>query len=68
MFQTNLHVVFKEQPNSISNPYTYSDVHLDNKYKIENGLLSFELADGEKIIYIPANSIQFFYTTCERVE
>jgi len=66
-FQTNLHIVYKQQPNGIANPYEFPDVHPDNAFRIENGLLSFETKTGDEIIYVPADSIQFFYTTCDPV-
>ena len=64
---TNLHIQFKEQPQEIANPYTFEDVHPDNTFRIENGVLSFETASGANIVYVPADSIQFFYTTCDPV-
>ena len=67
MFQTNLFITYKEQPHDFANPYEYPNVHPDNKYKVENGLLSFETLSGNEIVYIPADSILNFYTTCERV-
>jgi len=67
MFQTNLYVTYKKQPHDFANPYVFTDVHPDSTYKIENGMLSFETLDGEAIIYIPADTILFFHTTCERV-
>jgi len=67
MFQTNLFVTYKTQPHDFANPYEFSNVHPDNTYKIENGMLSFETLSGDEIIYIPADSILFFHTTCERV-
>jgi hypothetical protein len=67
MYQTNLYVTYKQHPHDFANPYVFEDVHPDNKYKIENGMLSFETVDGEAIIYIPADTILFFHTTCERV-
>lgn len=44
----------------------FSNVHPDNRFATENGNLSFEDADGEKIHYIPAINIRNFYTVCVR--
>lgn len=66
-FQTNLYVTYKANPENFANPYCYPDVHPDNVYRIENGLLSFETASGEEIVYIPAEEILNFFTTCEQV-
>jgi hypothetical protein len=67
LYQTNLFITYKEQPHDFANPYEFLNVHPDNEYRIENGMLSFETLTGDEIIYIPADSILFFYTTCERV-
>ena len=67
MYQTNLFVHYTKHPENYANPYEFTNVHPDNKYQIENGMLSFETLSGDEIIYIPADSIMFFYTTCERV-
>jgi len=66
-FQTNLFIQYDPHPTNYANPYEFTNVHPDNKYKIENGMLSFETVSGNEIIYIPAENILFFYTTCERV-
>jgi hypothetical protein len=66
-FQTNLYVQYDPHPTNYANPYEFSNVHPDNKYQIENGMLSFETLNGDEIIYIPADKILFFFTTCEQV-
>ena len=66
-FQTNLFVQYDPNPENYANPYEFSNVHPDNTYQIENGVLSFETLNGDEIIYIPAEKIMFFYTTCEQV-
>lgn len=63
-FQTNLLVTYKQQPENFANPYEFVDVHPDNRYQIQNGMLSFETSSGDAIIYIPAESILFFHTIC----
>lgn len=66
-FQTNLYVQYDPHPDNYANPYEFSNVHPDNRFEIENGLLSFETLSGNEVIYIPADKILFFYTTCEPV-
>lgn len=66
-FQTNLYVQYDPHPENYANPYEFSNVHPDNEFRIENGVLSFETLSGNEIIYIPADKILFFYTVCERV-
>jgi len=63
-FQTNLLVQYDPHPTNYTNPYEFVNVHPDNKYKIENGFLTFETLSGDEIIYIPADKIMFFYTVC----
>ena len=63
-YQTNLYVTYDPHPENYANPYQFSNVHPDNEYKIENGMLSFETLNGDEIIYIPAEKILFFYTMC----
>lgn len=60
-FQTNLYVVMKNQVVQV-----FKNVHPDNTYRIENGVLSFETEHGEHIYYVPAEQINYFYTKCER--
>lgn len=42
----------------------FRDVHPDNRFLIENGTLSFEDSNGEKIHYIPESQIRNFFTIC----
>lgn len=62
LYQTNLTVTYLDFTNK-----KFFDVHPDNVYEIENGLLSFEISSGEEIIYVPEDKILYFTTTCERV-
>ena len=61
MFQTDLYLNFID-----NSTMKFADVHPDNEYKIVNGLLSFESADGEEIHYVPAQNVKNFYTVCVR--
>ena len=61
MFQTDLILNYTD-----GTEMYFSDVHPDNTYSIEGGLLTFEDANGERIHYIPADSIKNFYTVCVR--
>ena len=63
-YQTNLYVTYDPHPYNYANPYEYPNVHPDNEYKIENGMLSFETLSGDEIIYIPAEKILNFFTMC----
>lgn len=58
-FQTDLIANFADG----SSMY-FEDVHPDNIYRIENGFLSFEDSDGEKIHYINSEQLKSFYTVC----
>lgn len=40
----------------------FNDLHPDNKYKIIDGLITFESNDGEQIHYLPAVNVKNFYT------
>lgn len=40
----------------------FADIHPDNSFRIEDGLLSFESRSGHQIHYIPELSIKNFYT------
>ena len=62
MFQTDLIAIFSDN----SEMY-FADVHPDNVYKIENGLLTFEDTSGEKIHYLPVSNLKNFYTICVEV-
>ena len=62
MFQTNLTVTYLDFTTQ-----KFLDVHPDNRYKIEKGMLTFETASGDEIIYVPADKILYFATTCVRV-
>ena len=62
LFTTNLIVNFVNGESK-----TYTDVHPDQSFFIENQMLVLETTDGEMIWYIPANSIIDYYTECVRV-
>jgi hypothetical protein len=62
LYQTNLTVTYLDFTTE-----KFLDVHPDNVYEIENGMLSFETTSGDEIIYVPADKILYFSTTCERV-
>jgi hypothetical protein len=62
MFQTDLIANFLD-----GSTMYFSDVHPDNVYKIENGLLTFEDTNGEKIHYLPVENLKNFYTICVEV-
>lgn len=63
MFQTNLYVKYTDTDEL----QEFLDVHPDNRYEIEDGLLTFETTNGEQIFYVPADKIVMFYTKCVRV-
>lgn len=62
MYQTNLTVTYSD-----FSTRKFENVHPDNEYRIEGGLMSFETLDGSEIVYIPADGILYFSTTCEKV-
>ena len=62
LYQTNLTVTYLDFTTE-----KFMDVHPDNLYEIENGMLSFETTSGDQIIYVPSDKILYFATTCERV-
>ena len=62
LFTTNLIVNFTNGESK-----TYTDVHPDQSFFIENEMLVLETTDGEMIWYIPAVSIMDYYTECVRV-
>lgn len=62
LFQTNLIVNFTNGESK-----TYTDVHPDQSFFIENEMLVLETSDGSMIWYIPATSIIDYYTECEQV-
>lgn len=62
LYQTNVTINYLD-----GTTRKFLDVHPDNLYEIENGMLSFETTSGDEIVYIPADKILYFSTTCERV-
>lgn len=62
LYQTNLTVTFTD-----FTVQKFMNVHPDNEYRIENGLMTFETLSGDEIVYLPSDNILYFVTTCERV-
>lgn len=62
MYQTDLIAIFTDNSEMI-----FADVHPDNVYKVENGLLTFETTSGNEIHYLPVENLKNFYTICVEI-